>query len=90
MSLREWSGGRVAAAWVLWFVLAFGCGLAAAVVYMLRHQPATAAGGAGPTIVGPEYSMRFDGRPVLAVLLGPPVLLTAIWFWQRRHRAPAT
>ena len=92
MSLWEWSGVRVAAAWVLWIVLVIGGALATAVVYVLRHQPPAGAGhSAGPTIVGPQYSLRFDGRPVLAVILGPPALLTAVWLWQRwRHRLPAT
>ena len=91
MNLREWTGWRVAAAWVLWFVLALGGALGAAIAYARIHEPPAPSGtrqGAGPTI-GPSYSLALDGRFVLGVLLGPPALLTAVWLWQRVQRRRA-
>ena len=93
MSLREWTGGRVAAAWVLWFVLACGGALVAAIVYARAHEPpasGTTGHAAGPAI-GSSFSIALNGWLILGVLVGPPALLTAAWLWQRRqHRRAAT
>lgn len=92
MSPREWTGWRVTAAWVLWFVLACGGALVAVVMYARTHvapAPSTTGHAAGP-LIGPSYRIALDGWLVLGVLLGPPALLTATWLWQRRQRQRAT
>ena len=92
MSLREWTGWRVTAAWALWLVLACGGALAAAITYARVHAapaPKTTGHAAGP-VIGPSYSVALNGWLVLGVLLGPPALLTAAWRWQRRQRPRAT
>ena len=89
MSLREWTGWRVTAAWVLWLVLACGGALVAAIWYAHAPQaPSTLGHAAGPTIVR-SYSIALDGWLVLGALVGPPALVTAAWLWQRRQRRRA-
>ena len=91
MSLREWTGWRVTAAWVLWFVLACGGALAAAIVYARAHEPPAprATGHAAGPVIGPSFSIALNGWLILGVLLGPPALLTAIWLWKRRQHPRA-
>ena len=92
MSLGEWTGWRVSAAWVLWMVLASAGALAAAITYARGHGPPasnTAGHAAGP-VIGPGYSIELNGWLVVGVLLGPPALLTAVWVWQRRQSRRAT
>ena len=87
MSLREWTGWRVTAAWVLWFVLACGGAVVAVVTYARAHappEPSTTGHAAGP-VIGPTYNIALNGWLVLGALLGPPVVLTAAWVWQRRR-----
>ena len=92
MSLREWTGWRVTAAWVLWLVLACGGALGAAIAYARAHAPpapSTTVHAASP-VIGPSFSIALNGWLVLGVLVGPPALLTAAWLWQRRQRPHAT
>ena len=92
MSLREWTGWRVAAAWVLWLVLACAGALGAAVMYARAHEPPapSTTGPAGGPVIGETYrSVALDGWLVIGVLLGPPALLTATWLWHRRQRRRA-
>ena len=87
MSIREWTGWRVTAAWVLWLVLACGAALGLAIAYTHAHPaptPSTTGHTAGP-VIGPTYSIALNGWLVLGVLLGPPALLTVVWLWQRRQ-----
>ena len=90
MSLREWTGWRVAAAWVLWAVLASGAAFGAALAYAFARDgaaPRAAGPAAGPAIVSPRLTIELNTGLVLLGLLGPPALLTAAWLWQRlRHR----
>ena len=93
MSLREWTGWRISAAWVLCVVLACGPALAAAIMYARAHAPAapgTTEHAAGP-VIGGSYNIALNGWLVLGLLMGPPALLTAAWLWQRpQHRRAAT
>ena len=93
MSLLEWTVWRVSAAWVLWVVLACAGALAAMVMYARAHEPpspSTTSHATGP-VIGPSYSIALNGWIVLGVLVGPPVLLTAGWLWQRhQHQSAAT
>ena len=88
IGLREWTGWRIIAAWALWVILAAGGALAAAVTYALTHQPGPGRipHAADPAIISPVGTITLDGGLVLGVLLGPPVLLSAAWLWQRRRR----
>jgi len=67
-------------------ILAVGGALGAAVAYALLQDrdSGPTAQTTGPAIIGPDRSISLDGWFVLGVLLGPPVVLTAGWLWQRR------
>ena len=63
MSFREWTGWRVAAAWVLWLVLSFGGVLAAVIIYARAYElprRVQTDRSAGPTI-GAGGSISLDG-----------------------------
>lgn len=85
MSLKEWTVGRVAAAWVLWLVLALGAAVGAAVAYGLLWAPAPGMVRARVPVVTGGAAYHASIEAVLIALLGPPALLTAAWAWQRRR-----
>ena len=91
MSLREWTVGRLVAAWAVWLILAFGGAIAVAVVYAhgeastVSGAPGQAGGSAVPRISG-GGGVEFGTGGALVLLLtlvGPPAIVTATWMWQR-------
>lgn len=94
MSLREWTGGRIAALWVLWLILALGGALAVAVAYTLWWAPVLGAVPAESSVPGGLQLTGGGGVEVrsgvvllvLVALVLPPAVLTAAWLRQRGRR----
>ena len=88
--LRQWSGSRIAAVWVLWpALLVLTAGVALGVAFWrigAMHAPSEA------THTSITFTRLALGRALLlaAVIFGPPALLTAAWARARhgRHLEP--
>jgi hypothetical protein len=95
--LADWSGRRVLALWLVWFVL-----LASIVTLYLRSRWRSQSPAVTQNVsdLGPVAEQHTDvvvsvvGNPAvlrleaLLLLLGPPAFLTALWLYarHRRHR----
>jgi uncharacterized SAM-binding protein YcdF (DUF218 family) len=85
-SLASWSGWRVAAVWAGW-LLFIVLGLVttfAVLLWRARRLESTA-----PTRLpaqGSDFAIAFvpsELRWVIAAILAPPLVLTALWLWRR-------
>ena len=87
MSLRQWSVWRIVGVWLGWPLVLAALGLAAALLAIWRATPPLPPGAtARPTLAG-DVAFVLPPFPVVPLLVaGPPVLLTAVWLWQRGRR----
>ena len=84
MSIREWSGWRIAAVWLAWPALLLAVAAAATALVVWRPAPGVMRVRAQLPPQLSDVSGRVDSVLAAALLLlGPPALLTGLWLWRR-------
>ena len=80
LDLRRWSSIRVAVSWLLWIILVVVLFVGYAALQVFVATRTSEGAGIGAASVG----ITVNGWLMIAVLFGPPLILTAVWILKRR------